>query len=278
MRLAIACALALTGCLLKPDKIELAADAHTVDTHTVDARVALQPRLISNSYWSVSSGGSPIGMSGTRYSVLTDGVLDGDLLLFIANEDNGCATLFVPPPGFTTIVQHEFGGDTQTYAAFWKIAGSEPAEYTEAYNCVGSGAATITLMAISGVNVAAPINKSKFADGGMNETLMGIPFLAPVGSVTTDADGCLLVYAAGADWTPNDQTNTFTTPQDFTQLTAFGDHGVHTQQIDWDWTSQMVAYKYQSQAGATGVVQATIESDGAKGIPWAVLIAVAPAP
>jgi hypothetical protein len=238
-------------------------------------------RWISNAYREGGNDGQAAGtymMSKTGYAIPTSGIDPGDLVLFIANIDNGPQGIWNLPTGFTQIAQHFYGPDTQTYVVGWKIAASEPSIYTGMYAPFAStsAAATISLIAVTGYDPANPI---EFAvqtdhDTATNPADTGSPGL------TTTADNSLLIYAAGADWTPSDGTNTVTLPDGYQQLASFGDRDTH-----WDWTCQAIAYKVQPTAGPTGPLTGSMSalkySDSTMFIPgagWSVLVAIAPRP
>lgn len=234
------------------------------------SRPAPLPRFISSSYY---SGGAafPTGMTASGFAITTTGVVDGDLLLIIANVDNGGTTVWPIPiaPGFNQLAQDYFGSDGQTYVASWKIASGEPAIYTGNYGPgAGSSAAVITLIAVSGVSAAQPINAFVANHGSGAGTS---PTVATSPGVTTTVPNCALVYAAGADWLSSPGTNTFTVPSGYHSLAQLGDHGDN----GWDWSSQMVAWGTQAAAGATGSISGTLGSTQT-GIPWAVVFAIAP--
>jgi hypothetical protein len=117
------------------------------------------PRHIANAYftnWSGATFQSP-GMMHGGFEIPTDGIVDGDLVLFIANIDNGGPTVWPDPiaPGFQQLVQQFYGADGQTYVVAWKIAGGEPATYSGTYGGgIMSASATISLVAVSGAGGA----------------------------------------------------------------------------------------------------------------------------
>lgn len=232
-------------------------------------------RLISNSFYTDWNGNTfelPANMSHDAFEVSTAGVVNGELLLIIANVDNGSSTLWPNPiaPGFTQLVQSFYGNDGQTYVVAWKIANNEPATYTGTYgNGKGSSSATMTLIAVSGANQTAPINYfyQQYATGS---NVNPVPANNP--GVTTTVDDCLLIYAAGVDWVGAVNSNTFTQPSGFTQLAALGDRGDNT----WDWTSQMVGQKPHPTKGPTGAINGTLTSASSSGLGWSVVVAVAP--
>jgi hypothetical protein len=245
-----------------------AADA-AVDLAPDLAGVPPTPRLISTAWF--SGTGNSAGMSHSGYSIATSGVADGDLLLLIANVDNGSASLWPNPmaPGFTQLVQTFFGSDGQTYVVDWKIASGEPATYTGTYQTgVGSSAAVMALIAVGNANAAMPINT--FATGNAGTTA-SMPTTASSPGVTTTVPNCTILYAAGSDWLSSPGSNSFTLPAGYTSLMEGGDHGDN----NWDWTSQMVGWKTQPAAGMSGTISGTLTS-GINGIGWTVVIAVAP--
>jgi hypothetical protein len=292
MRRVILCvaALALAGCfdfdaLRQPldgsaaggDDLALAGSdlANVTDLAGADGGVvAPTPRLIANAWFSDFSGttyASTVGMTKTQFEVPTAGIVDGDLVLFIANIDNGSNTLWPDPiaPGFTQIAQAFYGSDGQTFVVAYKIAHSEPPKYTGTYGAGnGSGSSVIALIAVSGARSAMPIDNSlaSFSSAAGTSPVLG----SSNGFVTTTAN-CTLVLAGGVDWLGQNGTNTFTLPSGFTSLSQLGDHGTAA----WDWTSQQVSWSTQPTAGATGTVNWSAMGSQ-NGQSWTVLIAVAP--
>lgn len=238
---------------------------------------SLNARVIANAYWTDYGGNtysSSGGMSKTGFEVPTTGVVNGDLLLFIANIDNGSNSLWPVPiaTGFTELTQHFFGSDGQTFTVSWKIANNEPSKYTGTYGPgIASGSSTITLLAISGAHPTNPIDMFQETYGA---TSAQNPVIPTSPGVTTTKTNTLLVFAAGADWLNQTGSNTFVLPPGFTQLAAFGDHG----NSQWDWTSQMIGTKPMPAAGATGTLSGELDAATINGYPWAVVVAIAPAP
>lgn len=283
-------ALALAGCfdfdaLRQPldgsaaggDDLALAQSdlANPTDLASVDAGVVFpKPRLIANAWFSNFSAttyASTVGMTKTQFEVPTAGIVDGDLVLFIANIDNGSNTLWPDPiaPGFTQIAQAFYGSDGQTFVVAYKIAQGEPPKYTGTYGSGnGSGSSVIALIAVSGARTAMPIDNSlaSFSSAAGMSPVLG----STNGFVTTTAN-CTLVLAGGVDWLGASGTNTFTLPNGFTSLSQLGDHGTAA----WDWTSQQVSWSTQPAAGATGTVNWSAMGSQ-NGQSWTVLVAVAP--
>lgn len=266
--LVLASAATLSGCLLKPDKVELQqADARVqmdAPAQTLDAR------LVRNAYFDNGTAQST-GMSSSGYQIATQGINPGDLVLFIANIDNGSDTVWMAPDNFSVVRQKFFGTDGQTFIVAWHIAGnSEPAIYTKAYGPgINSASATISLIAIAGADPTFPINTYDTHAGSAAEA----PVIPQSNGVTTTVPACLLVYAAGADWLGSPGSNTTEVPMGFSPITSLGDNGDQT----WSWTSQVVAVKFQPAAGPSGVVSGKLTGT-VSGIPWTALLAIAPAP
>jgi hypothetical protein len=283
-------ALALAGCfdfdaLRKPldgsvsggDDLALAGGdlASAGDLAGADGGVVTPtPRLIANAWFSNFSGttyASTTGMTKTAFEVPTAGIVDGDLVIFIANIDNGSNTLWPDPiaPGFTQIAQNYFGSDGQTFVVSYKIAQNEPAKYTGTYGQGnGSGSAVIALLAVSGASQVMPVDNSLASfssDAGMS------PVNGSSSGFVTTKPNCALILAGGVDWLGQGGTNTFTLPGGFTKLSQLGDHGTAA----WDWTSQQVAWSTQAAAGATGTVDWSA-TGSYNGQAWTVLVAVAP--
>ncbi|HEX5059090.1 MAG TPA: hypothetical protein VFV99_07005 [Kofleriaceae bacterium] len=279
MRWAVAAVL-LTGCVSIPAFRGSGDDA---GADTPDGSIGpLAVRHIANAYREGGSDGQAFGtymMTKAGYSIPTAGIVDGDLVLFIANVDNGSNDFWNLPTGFTPILQRFYGQDGQTYVAGWKIAASEPQTYAGMYK-VGvssSSAATVSLLAVTGYDPQSPI---EFAVPTDHQTPTNPADIGSAGLSTT-ADNSLLIYAAGADWTPENGQNTYELPSGFQLLTFVGDRG--DTPPHWDWTCQVIAYKLQATKGASGPLTGTMTgvsfSDGTTPIPgggWDLLFAIAP--
>ncbi len=233
------------------------------------------PRLVSNAYFGGSSGSefASAGMSHAGFAVDATGIVDGELVLFIASVDNGSNTTWPNPiaPGFHQITQQFYGTDGQTFVVDWKIADHEPASYAGVYGQgIGSAAATISLLAVSGVDRLAPIDamSATFQPGGGMTPVVGAS-----DGVTTHVPHCTLLYASGADWLGEGGSNTFEPPAGFTLLAALGDHG----NDHWQWTSQQVAFKSQDAAAATGPISGSLTGTF-NATAWTVVLAIAPPP
>jgi hypothetical protein len=248
---------------------DLAMPTHDLAHEDLAPRPTPVPRLIATADY--SSAGSTAGMSASGFSISTAGVVNGDLLLFIANVDNGDNNNWPNPiaTGWHQLAQHRFGSDGQTYVIDYKIANNEPATVAGSYGVgIGSSAAVIALIAVSGADQTNPINAFLANDGN---TTSSMPTVATSPGVTTTVSNCLIVYAAGADWLGFGSSNTFSLPAGMSSLMAMGDHGNNM----WDWTSQMVGWTAQLNPGATGSFTGTLTSS-TPGIPWTAVIAVAP--
>jgi hypothetical protein len=261
----------LVGCFYEP---AFSSDHQGVDA-AGDGLASRSPtvHLIGNAYFSdpLADGvgsGSP-GMTKTAFSISTSGVMNGDLLLFIANCDGGSDSVWPrPEAGFEPLHQRFFGNDSQTVFAAWKIASDEPATYGGVYGSGAStGAATISLVAVRGAREASPQSALDVQEGAGT---------SPPGSVanglTVESDDSTLIYAAGADWQMQNDFAVFTPPDGFTTISALGDKGT----VEFQWSTQQVAFARGHVAGATGSITGTISSDqGFEGLGFALLFAVA---
>jgi hypothetical protein len=256
-------------------EVDLASAIDLAGSDLAGAAPTPTPRLIAQAWFSDATAttyASTVGMKKTGFEVTTAGIVDGDLVLFIASIDNGSNTVWPNPiaPGFTQIAQNFYGSDGQTFVVAYKIASGEPPKYTGTYGSgIGSGSSTIALIAVSGASSAMPIDNSlaSFAStAGMNPVNGGSS-----GFVTTAAN-CTLVLAGGADWLGLGGSNAWVLPSGFKSLSQLGDHGT----IEWDWTSQQVAWAPQPTAGATGALNWSATGSPQNGQSWTVLIAVAP--
>ena len=273
----IACAVVLTGCISIPE-------FHGNDdasNGSADAPIGpLAARFIANAYREGGNDGVANGtlmMSKMGFGIMSAGVNEGDLVVFIANVDNGAQGFWHLPAGFNQGVQNVYGQDGQDYVIAWKIAtAAEPSYYVGTYTSAAqtSAAATITLISVTGYNPQLPISvwlpTDHYAPTDPADTSSA--------GITTTADNSMLIFAAGADWTPNGGSNTYVLPADFQLLTSVGDRNTH-----WDWTSQVVAYKVQPVAGPTGALTSSLTGrsfpDGATPIPgggWNVVFAINP--
>jgi hypothetical protein len=260
-----------------PDAMLLDDGGTPPDARPADASVppGASPvaRLISTAYYSGSEASA--GMAQTSFTIATNGVHDGDLVLFVASIDNGSNTVFPNPiaTGFHQLTQQFYGNDGQTFVVQYKIADHEPVNYSGTYGSgLGSGASVLNLVAFTNFDPAQPINAVNVFHAPQG-TADATPVFGNSPGVTTTVAHCLLVYASGADWGGANGTNTFEPPTGFTPLAEFGDHGDHS----WDWTSQQIDTRVQDAAGVTGPVSGSLTGTF-NATAWTVLLAVAPKP
>jgi hypothetical protein len=281
--------LALPACLLKPSppSDNGVSDANqTSDGHSSDAGsgsgsgsgvVKMVPRVIANAYYSEGVANSS-GMSGSGYSIPTTGILDGDLVILIANIDNGINDDFaLPGSNFMKLFDAKYGADGQTYFAAYGVAHNVGAVYTGAYvQTGGSQNAAMTLLAIAGADTSNPINYFK-------DHLGSDAVQSPDAEVTGETDAtttnnCVAVVAAGADW-ENSAGGTVVEelPSELMLLAELTDEGNLKTQMEW--TSQTVGWFPQPTAGLLGSNSISLVTGSAEmGQPWGIVIAVAPAP
>jgi hypothetical protein len=275
--------IALPACLLKPSPpgngttdASQTSDGHGSGSGSGSDAMNMVPRVIANAYYGGSAAHSP-NMTSTGYSISTTGVHDGDLLLLIANIDNGEDFEIPAPPNFATMYDDFYGTDGQTYFVAYKIANGEADTYQGDYvSTGGSQMGAMTLVAIAGADPVNPINDYNTYVGSDYENS---PVLAPVttASDATTVDNCLVIVAAGADWENTsggtDIVEGFTGSA--TLLTELTDQGSAATTLEW--TSQTLGYFTQAGSGSLGTNTINIHADSAEmGEPWGVVIAVAP--
>jgi hypothetical protein len=250
--------------------------AHCPSQVTVSNCAAPTPRLISTSHysdWSGTTYKSPATMSRTNWEISTSGVVNGDLLIVVANIDNGSNTLWPNPfaTGFTQLYQKFYGNDGQTLQISYKIANNEPASYSGTYVTPSvSYSSVISLIAISGANQMTPIHTSNIDHAtGANKSS---PITATSTGVTTTVPNCTLVFVSSIDWMETIATSSFTTPAGFTPLVQTGDRGTST----WDWTSTQIYFKKTTASGASGSISSVETAAGRTGIDLRGVIAVCP--
>jgi len=258
----------LAGCFAAPSRPGNAPWDARIDGSPGNAPVA---HKLASAWYASNTQSS--GMTTTQYSVSIGNVPDGDLILFIANIDNGGTSVWaLPTPMFHQITQSYITGDGQTLFAAWTIANNEPTTYTQPYGPgIASADATITVLDITGADPASPIIAGPPSIGGSGED----PVVMSSPGVTTAAPNSLLIFAGGADWLAQSSTATFTPPSGFDVIDAFGDEGTPS----FEWTTQLVASAIQASPGPTGTHTAMMSSSPARaGTPWALDLAIKPAP
>lgn len=270
---AVLFALAATGCFFEPTRPGAAnSDASSDGTGSGSGSgVAPQVRLLTHAYYSI--GGQSSGMSSSGWAIPTTGVQDNDLVLFIANIDNGSIDTWMLPTGFTQTAQNFYGGDGQTYVAAYKIAHSEPISYNAAYggSNIHSASAVIMLLAVTGYDPAKPV--SAYVDMAGSVAVSPVPLPS---TITTERANTLLIFAGGADWSDGTGANLASMPPPgYTTIQALTDHGGST----FTWTSQITAWKVQETVGDTGqhIGQLTPSPEIA-GNPWTIELAIPPPP
>src|SRR6266536_3265266 len=103
MRL-VALAVLLSACISIP-KFQAAGDGGS-DGARDTSTGPLTARWISNAYREGGMDGQATGtqgMSSMGWSIPTNGIIDGDLVIFVANVDNGGQGFWILPTGFSEI-------------------------------------------------------------------------------------------------------------------------------------------------------------------------------
>ncbi|MBV8761512.1 MAG: hypothetical protein JO257_29725 [Deltaproteobacteria bacterium] len=270
-----AAALPASGCFIKPDRPGASHDASTSDgAHDAAADSAATTPIVATKVgeaWYSAQGLSP-NMSQQQYWVQTTGIVDGDIVVFIANVDNGSNSVWMLPTGFHQLHQIKFGNDGQTFVVGWKLAAGEPNVYTEPYgNGIISGHAVVAVFDVHGANPAGPTSTFTL---GTNQTQS--PAILPSNGIAISAAHSLLMFAGGVDWDQPDGTSVamFTEPAGFATLEELSDQGG----VMFEWTTQMVS-TIAVDAPRTAVPHmASVASSPLRiGIPWTVELAFAPA-
>jgi hypothetical protein len=274
---ALLAATAAAGCFVKPDKPGATSDATGSDASSNDgAGSGTTPiaRKIKDAHW---CGSGTTGMSQAQYAIPTAGIASGDLVLFLANMDNGdmTNTVFTLPDGFTQIFQTYFyGGDGQSYVAGYKIVdnvSAEPLTYTKPYGAgLMSGCAVVVLIGVTNFDRANPIDSKVESHEAAGEDPVTMR-----SHITTTRPNTRLIFAGGADWLTGGGTfhASFVAPPTFDTLDTVSDEGSGA----FTWATELVATRVAAAAGDSGVQDG--ETDGTiPGTPWTVELAISPGP
>lgn len=278
---ALCAVLLLQACFFEPGRPGNTASDGAVDGHDSGSGSGTAPeaRLIEHAYWCGGNGTS--GMDVTQYAISTSNIHDGDLVLFIANIDNGTNDIWALPTGYTKLYESFYdGGDGQTYVAGYKIvhtATDEGLSYVEPYgNGVASACAVIMLVGVTGYDPNNPIDAKVTSLGGTATDPAIIR-----SRITTTRPNTRLILAGGADWLTGkpgngtDGNTTFDQPPNFALIDGITDGGG----VAFTWTSQLIATRVAATAGDTGAEDAKMmATPQINGEPWTVEVAIAPAP
>lgn len=179
------------------------------------------------------------------------GTVNGDIMIFAVGI-GGAAHLPGTPAGLTALDNDTTAPSVQTY---WRIASSEPANYSFSFSG-GPLGATAIVMCYSGGHQTTPINKHVAWHRSTSTATV------TADTVTTDVDGCMLVWLGMINVT----ALTYTGPTSYTQRQN-PNSGVGV-------LSGLGAELFQASQGATGTVTATASSTGTT---VGTLVAIAPA-
>lgn len=271
-------AFAASGCFIKPDRPGQSSGDGGTDSGTdsgsgSNSGPGPHVRLVNHAYYALAGQFMSDGMSQLQWTISTAGVVDNDLLIFIANIDNGSNTTFKLPTGFTQTAQHFFGTDGQTYVAGYKVASGEPSTYTALYQGgnIHSADAVIMLLAVTGYDPAVKVSAA--VDMGGTTGVSPVPLAS---DITTMRANSLLVFAGGADWfAAQNAALDAMPPAGYTTIEALGCRGTSA----FDWTALFTAYKVEPNVGDTGQHLGELSSTPEiTGIPWTVELAIPPPP
>jgi hypothetical protein len=244
--------LVLAGCFTKPG-------APGDGDGSVGGGPAPVARLLHKANFS-NFGNTP-GTTHDGFTISTSGIVDGELLLFIAQIDNGTTRTWPLIDGFTQLSQDSYGmHDTQTSVIEMKIADHEPSEYVGTYKDIGtmnSGASIVTLLAVSGADPMTPIADTDiFVDIDYFDTARG-----KVSGVVTTRPDSTLIYVNSGDWlSMGSGQGFFVEPPGFTKILEMGDHGDNS----FDWGTMEISSMAEH---AVGPVPDVVGSSSAVGGP-----------
>ncbi|HEY3803951.1 MAG TPA: hypothetical protein VGL61_15150 [Kofleriaceae bacterium] len=228
------------------------------------------PRLVSYAYYSATT--STTAMTSTMYSISASDVGSGELLVLFASF-NGSDGTFVPPAGFFSIYDVQYGGsDGQTFAVAYGISDGQPTTFSGNY---GSGGGTpsiaMQLVAVGGAKAVMPIDVHDDHYTGSDSSLPNVEVTGS-GDVTTAAN-CKVLVAVGADWAgPGMAAPQFSSP--ITEVGADTDEGVNGV-TNFSRTSLTVGRFEDPVTGSLGDHSIDLSSSDT-GQSWGLVIAIAP--
>lgn len=264
----------LSGCFIKPNRVDPGDgggggdDGNGSGKHdaAVDAPVnpTFKPNVVANVHYSDTSATGSNGQGFYYIAVPANSIHQGDLLLIIGNVDNN-PVWNLPDSSWHQERSVFFGNDGQTFVVFSKFAtSSEPDHYGGNIMAVQSGAFTATLLDIPKAGAIALQHRT--ASTGEN------PVHNIADPVTITVPNTMVIFAAGADWLASTNSFSTTPPDGYTPLASFGD----TDNQDFWWTTQQIAYAYYATAQTTPTLTGTTTSNNIAGQSWALTIAIEP--
>ena len=135
------------------------------------------------------------------------GVANGDVLIMeVSTDPNG--QVITTPAGWNVLVNTRFNGNLNGYGLFWRVAASEPANYTVSVSA--SGVIRGAIFAYTGVSNAHPIDVVGATNTGSGTTVTAL-------GVTTVTTNTLVIFVHGN----NNNASTMTTPASFTSREKF---------------------------------------------------------
>jgi hypothetical protein len=199
----------------------------------------------------VASEASLSGEATATFSVsIPAGHASGDVLIAIVTQDGGGTT--IAAAGWT-LIGAQAANQGQRTAVFYNVATSGSEADIDLTGATDEW--IVTILIVRGADTSTPVNISARFNSANSTTA----FL-DAGSVTTTADGCLVLYAAGFDgvskWIPEN-------PNDLVAA---------TRETDFVGCTQLVGYRNQLSAGATPVVKLLSESASEGGSAWVIAI------
>jgi hypothetical protein len=277
----LVCFALLAGCFIKPNKVDPGGADDDGGNHVFhDARIdtlppdpQFLPNVIVNAHYSDTQATS-MNTYGHYYLAVPPGSIhEGDLLLIIGNADNN-PTWTLPDTSWQQQRSIFFGDDGQTFVLFTKVAtAAEPDHYNGLLMNISSGAFTVSLLAIpkaASFTVQHRFTPACGSGGGCSQN----PVHHLADPVTTTVANTMVIFAGGADWLGQTDTFSTTSPEGFAPLASFGDRDNQ----DFWWATQQIAYKIYDIPQTTPLLMGSTATGSTNGEPWALTIAIEPAP
>lgn len=279
----VALALVVTGCLIKPNRVagdaggEMPTDSATgSDDSGIGGNEKINARVVDVAFFGQNAGSSQ-GITAAKWQLATTSLMPDELAIVVGNVD-GDVMLTNIPPGFALIAERHFGPSPgQTYFAFAGFADTNGSPLNGGYSATTSGYMAMALVAVHGATMTAPpvaaITNDSCTANCTALALSNVKLNAP--EVITIADNSLLLFAGGADWlTPGHLT--MQSPGEMTRLLEATDQGTATT-FAFSKSSLMLAAGLQPVAGTSTDYSGAMSSDVTTGgLPWTMLVAVAP--
>jgi hypothetical protein len=182
--------------------VDLVSGSHTFTVRAVDALGNTGPSVAYT--WTINTAGPSVrsaswaGVNAATSITIArpPDALEGDLLLAVVGHQGGTARIMTPPAGWIAVPNGDYAQGTNARIRAWYRVASpfEPFSYTFTLTG-GSGQDTSGgILAVSGVEVDAPINASLGQVNATSSRSVTAPSIAP------SVGNTLLVYGAAASF------------------------------------------------------------------------------